>query len=257
MFEQHASGKNRKLPRYTAISIAAHAAIIALFLVFASYKGRQVEKKEVEISFIGPGKGKGAPPPPPPPPAGAKHATPQRHKMLAKREIPKVLEQPKAIQAPQPKEEPPPPPPSEEEDDDDSPYDGVVGGVEGGVQGGVVGGVVGGVTGGTGGGGSMQPTAPERPKAKNVPPFVIAKDMLRQSPPRMSEVFKRSHRAQTVNGMYRVCVGTDGAVYEVTPVKAIEGATDEIVEGIKADWLYRPQPVPVCFLYNMVVTVQE
>jgi protein TonB len=86
---------------------------------------------------------------------------------------------------------------------------------------------------------------------------VIAKDMIRQSPPRMSEVFKQSHRGQTVNGMYKVCVDTDGSVYEVTPVKAIDGATEQIVEGIKADWLYRAQQVPVCFLYNMVVTVQQ
>jgi protein TonB len=30
-----------------------------------------------------------------------------------------------------------------------------------------------------------------------------------------------------------------------------------IIEGIKAGWLYKPQQVPVCFLYNMVVTVQQ
>jgi protein TonB len=102
----------------------------------------------------------------------------------------------------------------------------------------------------------MEP-APERPKAKNVPPFVIARDMLRQDPPRMSDVFKQSHRGQTVSGLYKVCVDTDGHVYEVTPVKPVEGANDEIVDGIKADWLYKPQQVPVCFLYNMVVSVQQ
>jgi protein TonB len=102
----------------------------------------------------------------------------------------------------------------------------------------------------------MQPKEQERPKAKNVPPFVIARDLIRQSPPRMSEVFKQGHRGQTVTGLYKVCVDTTGEVYEVTAVKGIEGATDEIVEGIRADWLYKQQSVPVCFLYNMVVTVQ-
>ena len=150
--------------------------------------------------------------------------------------------------------EPPRGEPVEEDDDED---DGTVGGVEGGVQGGVVGGVVGGQVGGTGGGGSMTPTPPERPKAKNVPPFVIARDMIRQAQPRMSEMFKAAHRGQSVNGMYKVCVDTDGKVYEVVPVKAIDGANDEIIEGIKADWLYKPQQVPVCFLYNMIVTVQQ
>ena len=57
--------------------------------------------------------------------------------------------------------------------------------------------------------------------------------------------------------MYRVCVDTDGSVYEVTPIKAVDGANEEIVEGIKGDWLYKPQQVPVCFLYNMVVRVEQ
>jgi protein TonB len=251
MFDQLNAGQGQKLPGYTAVSIVAHAVLVAGFLAFASYKVQhQAVKQEVDVSFIGPGKGKAAPPPPPPPPASRK-VTPQRHKLTAKVEVPKpVLEQPKLVEPVKP-----PPEPEEDEDDADEPA-GVVGGTQGGVAGGVLGGVVGGVVGGTGGGGSMQPKEQEKPKAKNVPPFVIARDMIRQSPPRMSTVFKEGHRGQTVNGMYRVCVGTSGEVYEVQAVKGIEGATEEIVEGIRADWLYKPQPVPVCFLYNMVVTVQ-
>ena len=245
MFEDISAAKTRSLPRYTAVSIGIHVVLVTLFLLAAALRAREPEKKEIEVSFIGPGKGKGAPPPPPPP-AAKKRSTPTpRHKpVLAKVEIPRpVLEPPKVV-------EPPREEPAEEDDEDE----GVVGGVEGGVAGGVVGGVVGGQVGGTGGGGSM---APERPKAKNVPPFVIARDMIRQAPPRMSEMFKSSHRGQQVMGMYKVCVDTDGKVYEVSPVKAIDGANDEIIDGIKADWLYKPQQVPVCFLYNMVVTVQQ
>jgi protein TonB len=241
MFDQFGTAKTSQIPRYTAVSIGVHAVLVALFLLAAGLRAREPVKKEIEVSFLGPGKGKGAPPPPPPP-AAKKRSTPTpRHKpVLAKVEIPRpVLEAPKAVEAE----------PEEEEEE------GVVGGVEGGVAGGVVGGVVGGQVGGTGGGGSMQPA--ERPKAKNVPPFVIARDMIRQAPPRMSEMFKASHRGQQVAGMYKVCVDTDGTVYEVVPVKAIDGANDEIIDGIKADWLYRPQQVPVCFLYNMVVTVQQ
>src|SRR5205823_3143791 len=155
----------------------------------------------------------------PPPPAAKKRSTPTpRHKpVLAKVELPRpVLEPPKVVEPPM------------EEPEDDGEDEGVVSGVEGGVQGGVVGGVVGGQVGGTGGGGTM---TPERPKAKNVPPFVIMRDMIRQAPPRMSEMFKTAHRGQQVAGMYKVCVDTDGRVYEVTPMKAIEGANDEIIEG--------------------------
>ena len=255
MFDQLTPRQAQRLPGYTAVSIVAHAVVVASFLLIASFKvQQQAMKHEVDVSFIGPGKGKGALPPPPPPPPASRSPTTQRHKVV-KAETPRpVLEQPKAI-IEAPKETKPPEPVEEEEDDDGQPG-GVTGGVQGGVQGGVLGGVVGGVVGGTGGGGSMQPKEPDRPKAKNVPPFVIARDLIRQAPPRMSQVFKEGHRGQTVNGLYKVCVGTSGEVYEVTAVKAIDGATEEIVEGIRADWLYKPQSVPVCFLYNMVVTVQ-
>src|SRR5712692_8113995 len=160
--------------------------------------------------------------------------------VVARAEVPRpALEAPKVIE----------PPPVEEEDDD-----GVLGGVEGGVAGGVVGGVLGGQINSTGGGG-MAPA--EKVQPKNVPIFVIQRDMIRQVSPRMSEVFNLQHRGQTVTGMYKVCVDTDGSVYEVTPIKSVPGADDEIIEGIKAGWLYKAQQVPVCFLYNMVVTVQQ
>ena len=242
MFDSHTSAAGRDLPGYTMVSMGAHALLVAAFVALASMKVKEAVRKEVEVSFVGPGKGKGAPPAPAAP-AARKRSTPMPHrKLLAKIEVPKpILELPNVV-APEESE------PEEE---------GEVAGVEGGVAGGVVGGVAGGVPGGTGGGGSMQPTQAERPKAKNVPAFAIARDMVRQSPPRMSEVFRNSHRGQTVSGMYRVCVDTDGSVYEVVPVKAVDGANDEIVEGIKGDWLYKPQQVPVCFLYNMVVRIEQ
>ena len=247
MFEQVDKGRGRDLPGYTIVSVGLHALLVAAFLALASFKVKDAARKEVEVAFIGPGKGKGAPPPPPPA-AAAKKRTPTPHrKLLAKVEVPKpVLEMPKTV-APPPKEEPP-----EEEEEEGA----VELGVEGGVAGGVVGGVLGGAVGGTGGGGSMEPKPAERPKPKNVPAFAIAKDMIRQMAPRMSEVFHNSHRGQTVTGMYKVCVDLDGSVYEVTPVKPIDGANDEIVDGIKTGWQYRPQQVPVCFLYNMVVRIE-
>lgn len=126
---------------------------------------------------------------------------------------------------------------------------GVQGGVAGGVEGGVVGGVAGGVVGGTGTG------AP--PKPKNVPAFVIQRDVLQQDPIRLSEVFKAAHRGgPTITGMYKVCVALDGRVYEVTPVKKIPGADDDIISGIKDGWRYKPQQVPICFLYSIPITIQ-
>jgi protein TonB len=239
MFEHFGPRHGRRLPGYTAVSIALHAAFVAFILGLAALKAREPARKQVEVAFIGPGKSKA--PPPPPPPAGKKRITPKR-KPVARIEVPKMVE-PTRIIEPFHQEAP------DEEDEAEE------GGVEGGVAGGVVGGVVGGQLGSTGGGGVAAPA--ERAKPKNVPIFVIQRDMIRQVSPRMSEVFNLQHRGQTVTGMYKVCVDTDGSVYEVTPVKSLAGADDEIVEGIKGGWLYKPQQVPVCFLYNMVVSVGQ
>ena len=82
----------------------------------------------------------------------------------------------------------------------------VEGGVEGGVIGGMVGGVVGGVVGGTvGGTGSGEPVKP-----MNVPPFFIQRDVVRQTSPRLSAVFKQTHLEQTMQGIFKVCVATKG-----------------------------------------------
>ena len=244
MFDDFASVQYRAARGKSAlVSLALHGFLLAAFFIGATIRANLPVTKEIEVKFVGPGQGPGAPPPPPPP-AGPKKPRTRKITQPVKVEIPKPL----IIPTEEPKDEPPP---VEAKDE------GVEGGVEGGVKGGVVGGVVGGVLGGTGGGGTEAPPPPEKPKAKNVPPFVIAKDMLRQTSPRLSEVFKQSHRGQTVTGMYRVCVGTDGHVYEVIVVKSVPGADEDIVEGLKADWLYREQPVPVCFLYNMPISIVQ
>jgi protein TonB len=117
------------------------------------------------------------------------------------------------------------------------------GGPVGGVAGGTVGGVIGGVVG-------------AELKPKNVPAFVVQRDMLRQSQPNLPEVFKQAHRGQALVGMYKVCVGTDGHVFEVAVIKSVPGADDAITSSVREGWLYKPQSVPVCFLYNMPITIQ-
>jgi len=109
--------------------------------------------------------------------------------------------------------------------------------------------VVGGVVGSTG------TAAPVKPK--NVPAFKIQADAISQPSPRLSEVFKQAHRSQTVTGMYKVCVGIDGHVFEVVAVKSVPGADEDIISGIREGWVYKPQQVPVCFLYNMPITITQ
>ena len=240
MFEHIDSTQRRRLPGYAAFSLGAHGALIALFILAAAVRARAPAEKLVQVSFVGPGHTAGAPPPPPPP--AGKRRTP-KHKPVpthvARIEIPRA--------APQ-KVAPDDPP---EADDDE----GVEGGVEGGVVGGVVGGVLGGTVGGTGGGGAAPP--PEPPKAKNVPPFVIARDAIQSPMPRMTEIFRESHRGQQTGGLYKVCVGTDGHVYDVAVVKSVAGADEQIAETLREEWLYKPQPVPVCFLYNFQIRIVQ
>jgi protein TonB len=238
MFEQHDQARARKLPRYALLSIGAHVAIVLVFGVLA-LRHPEEAVKPVEVKFLGPGKSGG--PPPPPPPAGSK--TPKRKKVIPKKiEIPKITEMPKPVEA---KAEPPPKPDEPEGEDN---------GVKGGVKGGVVGGIVGGVVGATGGGGDAGPPPADKPK--NVMAFVINKDAIKRPDPHMGEVFRNTHRGQRVTGAYRICIGRDGHIYDVEIVTSIPGADDEFIETFKSDWLYKPQPVPVCFLFNAGVTIQ-
>jgi protein TonB len=92
---------------------------------------------------------------------------------------------------------------------------------------------------------------------RNVPAFAIQRDLIRQTPPRLSDVFRQRHRGgERLAGVYRVCVGRDGKVTQVIPVQGIAGADTDIADGIREGWLYKPQPVPVCFLYNVNVVLR-
>ena len=36
---------------------------------------------------------------------------------------------------------------------------------------------------------------------------------------------------------------------------SVPGADEDIIRGIKEGWEYRPQQVPVCFLYNIPIRI--
>ncbi len=223
------------------LSLAVHGGAVAVVV----FLGQQVTKSELTtpevILFKAPPAAK--PPPPPPPPPAAK-ATPKTN--TPKVEPKKRAEVPTKIpdKMPEPTPQKPPEVAAAPTDVNSNEVGGQVGGVVGGVAGGTVGGVV----------GSDGP--PVAAKPKNVPAFVIQRDMLQQTSPKLPEVFKQSHRGQQIAGMYKVCVGLDGKVYEVGVVKTVPGADEAIVQGIKEGWIYKPQQVPVCFLYNMPIKIE-
>jgi protein TonB len=237
-------GPHRPLLRYVVFAAVAHALVLALLLRVRAEEHRHRDLAVVFRAI--------STPPAPPPPAPARAIA---HKAVVGKKIerprPVVIKppEPKPLPKPEPKPEPvpevaqtPEPTPATSATAASGPV--VAGAQTGGVQGGVAGGEVGGKVG-----------AP--PKPKNVAAFVIQRDVIEQPAPRLSEVFKQAHRGQgTVVGMYKVCVGTDGHVFDVIAVKSVPGADSDIIEGIKEGWVYKPQQVPVCFLYNTPITIQ-
>ncbi len=101
----------------------------------------------------------------------------------------------------------------------------------------------------------VDPVPSPSPKIRNVPAFVMEKEVLTRGPIRLSEGFKAMHRGEALSGLYRLCVGVAGRVDSVDVVKTVSGADEAIVAGIKEGWQYKPQAVKSCFLYNMPVKV--
>ena len=64
--------------------------------------------------------------------------------------------------------------------------------------------------------------------------------------PHLPDEFKASHPQQTVKGIYKVCIGTDGHISDVTPMTSIPTMDVTIINQIKSSWTYKPQPVPIC-----------
>jgi hypothetical protein len=81
---------------------------------------------------------------------------------------------------------------------------------------------------------------------KMVPNFVIDKERLAAPDPRLPEEFTSKHPGQTFSAVYRICVGTDGRVFQASIVSPIGGIDDAILAQIRKSWVYKPQPLPVC-----------
>jgi eukaryotic-like serine/threonine-protein kinase len=95
----------------------------------------------------------------------------------------------------------------------------------------------------------------EAPKSRNVPAFVMEKDLVSRGAIRLPESFKTTHRGESLSGLYRICVGTNGRVKTVDTVKSVPGADTAVAEGVKEGWLYKTQSVDSCFLYTMPIRV--
>jgi protein TonB len=235
MFDRYVAQTKPSWKRRALIiaSIALHVTAAMVLVVWSFVHVDEIAPPALSLTFFS---APPPPPPPPPPPAAHHKSTPhkvQPTKVVQPTEVPKIV---------QPQEQPKP----EEKDDsqDDGQQGGVKGGVAGGTVGGTVGGVKGGVLGGTLGGNGTDLNA--KP-AKMVAGFTLIASQLSHPNPQLPEWFKNAHPQQTVKGMYKVCLRNDGHVGSVYAMTSITGLDAVIIQQIKAGWLYKPQPVPVCF----------
>jgi protein TonB len=212
-------------------SILLHVSAGIALAIYSIFHIEEIAPPAISLTFFA------APPPPPPPPPKAHHHT--EHHEIKK---PEIIKQPDPHAIVQPKKE-------EEKKEEDKPDEegATEDGVEGGVAGGVKGGVVGGTVGGTGKGPVSSP--------KTVPMFTLMSQKIAAVNPHLSDGFKAQHPHQNVVGTYKVCIGNDGHVNDVTTMNSVAGEDGPIITQMKSTWLYKPQPVPVCFVSRLVFQI--
>lgn len=87
---------------------------------------------------------------------------------------------------------------------------------------------------------------PERPK--NVLASVVRKDRVGGTMPSLPAVVKSQYRGSgPLTLSYKICVGREGRVSGVTAFSGGSSADESVMSALRT-WVYRPQPVPVCFV---------
>src|SRR5262245_28939391 len=242
-FRAQNTARPRKGRRLTyALSIAVHAALIAVGVVYSFWHVEELSPPGVHVTFMSAAP---PPPPPPPPPAGGGAA---KKKTVTK---PKPTVVPKVPDIVQPRETPPPEKPKHDEDDDEDDGEkggvkgGTIGGVAGGTIGGTVGGTIGGIAGGVIGGSGTATVAP-----KNLAPNMGANQKAAGTDPDFPVSLRRA--GVTYRVLAWICVSPTGGVTSVTIKKGADPMLDEnVVKAVKS-WRYRPltannTPVPFCY----------
>jgi protein TonB len=228
-------------------SLALHGGAAFGILVYSVFHVEEIAPPVLSLTFFS------APPPPPPPPPPAKKKSsssevktqPVEHKMVQPTDTPKII-QPIEKKQEDKKDEP---------EEDGAMEGGEEGGVKGGEVGGVMGGTLGGVKGGQIGGTGTDLNAKPGPVPKTVAGFTLIAQQLSHPNPHLPAAVMESRPHQDIRGMYKVCIRNDGHISDVTPMTAIPGADGTIAEQIRSTWVYKPQPVPVCFVAALTFKV--
>ena len=102
-------------------------------------------------------------------------------------------------------------------------------------------------------GSTPPPTLPISTRPREVSSALLQTQKINNPPPRIPEWFQRNFARQTMQAVYRICIGTDGHVSEIKVVTALGGGVDDdLLKQIEATWTYRPQLIPLCADSKMV-----
>ena len=96
-------------------------------------------------------------------------------------------------------------------------------------------------------GSAPPPTLPISTRPREVSSALLQTQKINNPSPKIPEWFQRNFARQTMQAVYRICIGTDGRVSEIKVVTALGGGVDdELLKQIKETWTYRAQLIPLC-----------
>ena len=99
-------------------------------------------------------------------------------------------------------------------------------------------------------------TAPADSTAPPPAAYQIATERIAGADPHLPDAVKRRLRGKAEQSFSaRICVGTDGNVADVTVLQGIAGADESLTATLRA-WRYATQPIPVCFVTQLVFSVE-
>jgi eukaryotic-like serine/threonine-protein kinase len=101
------------------------------------------------------------------------------------------------------------------------------------------------------------PPSPELAGARSVPDFVLRREAVSVPPLSLPEEAKAALRGKGRQvGIYRLCVGSQGRVLQVSAVQPIAGADAAVTAAIEAQWRYQPQTPALCAQVSVPVEVE-
>jgi hypothetical protein len=101
-------------------------------------------------------------------------------------------------------------------------------------------------------------SAPGEVVVASQPPaaYQIMAERIAGADPHLPDAVKLKLRGQPEHSFSaRICVGTDGIVSDVSVLQGIAGADDSLQETLR-QWRYAPQPIPVCFVTQLVFSIE-